>query len=334
MNIDLKMIYAILERFEMAGEVHQIIDYIHYIHEEDEEVKLIFKVEFTNRNPIVIKILKEKEHPFDKIESQSRFSEYLRSKGIWTPKRYLCEGKYCLIYHWQGMDLAVTVEDYLGEEIKKINFPLAYSIGELLGRMHRITEEGQCEIGTSTIFDLFGYNELSGYETFQKLGTVSQIDAVLYKKINDLYKAKMANIQRMWHQLPRFATQGDLSINNLTYAHGEVGVFDYNIAGDERLVADMVLEGLLVANEMDLDDQLTNQDRLKLFEKFYNGYMKERPLSVQEQAVVEDIFIVSSAMWFTKIKYHEDALENLVARHAYDQVQEKLQEIYNALQGK
>lgn len=44
-----------------------------------------------------------------------------------------------------------------------------------------------------------------------------------------------------------------------------------NIAGDETLVGDMVLEGLLTANEMDLSNGLTDKDRPELFRWFFKG---------------------------------------------------------------
>jgi len=40
------------------------------------------------------------------------------------------------------MCLDVTVEDYLGEEIKTIDFKLAYKIGQLVAKIHYISERG------------------------------------------------------------------------------------------------------------------------------------------------------------------------------------------------
>lgn len=72
-----------------------------------------------------------------------------------------------------------------------------------------------------------------------------------------------------WEGLPRYATQGDISINNLSFVGEELAIFDYNIAGDETLVGDMVLERLLVANEMDLSNGLADRDRPELFNCFF-----------------------------------------------------------------
>ena len=65
-----------------------------------------------------------------------------------------------------------------------------------------------------------------------------------------------------------------MSIVLLSTIGEELGIFDYNIAGDETLVGDMVLEGLLTANEMDLAEGLSDTERIELFRSFYNGSIR------------------------------------------------------------
>ncbi|CAM3064325.1 hypothetical protein FITA111629_01425 [Filibacter tadaridae] len=331
MNIGLEKINEVLTLYNIKGQVSNLYDFIHYCDDKNTEIKIITKVEFTNRNPLVVKFVRENDHPSQIIESQSVFSEYLRDKGILTPKRYVSEGKYSLNYKLNNLDVDITVEDYLGEEIKAIDFNLAYMLGQLLGKIHRISENGNCLIGNSTIFDFLGYNEVSGYNAFLELGEVEKIDPVMHQEIKDLYLEKLEKVKSSWSKLPRFATQGDVSINNLSYIGGTIGIFDYNIAGDEVLVGDMVLEGLLTANEMDLSGGLTDNDRTELFKHFFKGYITERPLSDDEKTVLSDIYSISSALWFTKIKYNENSLEMLVERKEADKVGELLQEIYDTL---
>ena len=59
-----------------------------------------------------------------------------------------------------------------------------------MGKIHRISENGNCLIGNSTIFDLLGYNEVSGYNTFRELGEDGTIDTEMYRKIKELYTKK------------------------------------------------------------------------------------------------------------------------------------------------
>ncbi|MPM79828.1 hypothetical protein SDC9_126870 [bioreactor metagenome] len=331
MNIELTNIIEVLNLYKLTTEVSNYNFFINGYDNETCELKIIVKVEFLNGNPLVVKFVKEDHHPYNVIESQSVFSEYLRSHGILTPKRYMTNGKYCNKYKLNNLLLDVSVEDYLGEEIKAIDFKIAYKIGALMGRIHRISESGNCHICNDTIFNVIGYNEVIGYKHFLKLGEDGKVNSSMYKMIQSLYNTKLERIKSLWSNLPRYATQGDISINNLTYIGGEIGIFDYNIAGDETLIGDMVLEGLLVANEMDLSIELSENDRTELFKHFLNGYVNERPLTENEKAVLCDIYSISSAMWFTKIKHNENSLTKLLEREDSEKIDSLLHEIYNTL---
>lgn len=331
MNIELKNLMEVLTLYNITEEISNFNFFINGYNDKTSEIKVIIKVEFLNKNPLVVKFVRENDHPHNIIETQSVFSEYLRSHGILTPKRYMSGGCYCRKYELNNIFIDVTVEDYLGEEIKTIDLKLTYKIGQLMAKIHKISEEGNCHIGSNTIFNVIGYNEVSGFNSFLELGEGGKIDSVLYQRIKTLYISKLEKIKLSWAKLPRYATQGDISINNLSFVGDEIGIFDYNIAGDETLVGDMVLEGLLTANEMDLSNGMTDKDRPELFKWFLKGYINERPLTEDEKDALSEIYSTSSALWFTKIKYDEDSLTKLVERNEYDKVDLLLQEIYNIL---
>lgn len=331
MNIQLKNLIDVLAVYNITELISNFSFFSNTYNDKTSEMKAIIKVEFFDRNPLVVKFVRENNHPHNIIENQSIFSEYLRSQGILTPKRYMSESEYCIRHELNNILFDVTVEDYFGVEIKTIDFKLAYMIGQLMGKIHRISEKGNCHIGSGTIFNVVGYNEVSGFNSFFELGEGSKIDPVMYRKIKTLYIAKLEKIKSSWAKLPRYATQGDISINNLSFVGENIGIFDYNIAGDETLVGDMVLEGLLTANEMDLSNGLTDKDHTELFKCFYMGYIKERHLTDDEKNIFSDIYSISSALWFTKIKYNENSLTKLVERNEYDKVDLILQEIFDTL---
>ena len=330
-NIDRNNLLEVLSMYNINEQISDFSFFINWYDNNASEMKVITKVTFSDRMPLVIKFVNEKKHPPKIIENQSIFSEHLRSQGILTPKRYMSNKKYCIKYELNNMPVYVTVEDYFGDEIKTIDFNLAFKIGQLLARIHRISQKGKCHIGAGTIFNVTGYNEVSGYDCFTELGEAEKIDSVMYQKIKSLYQRKLDKINEVWDKLPKSATQGDISINNLTLVGDEIGIFDYNIAGDETLVGDMVLEGLLTANEMDLSDGLTDKDRPKLFKCFFRGYVNERQLTEKEMSIFNEIYSISSALWFTKIKYNEDSLAKLVERNEHQKVNSLLQEIYDPM---
>lgn len=308
MDIQLENLIDVLALYNINEQIYDYKFFINMYDEETLEMKVIVKVEFINRRPLVVKFVKENNHPGNIIQKQSAFSEYLRQQGILTPKRYMSGESYCIKFQFHNLILDVTVEDYFGDEIKTIDFKLAYKIGKLMAKIHSISEKGKCQIGSSTIFNVVGYNEVSGFDSLVKLGESVKIDSALYEKIKKIYNEKLEKIKLSWNKLPKCATQGDLSINNLTYVGEEIGIFDYNIAGDETMIGDMVLEGLLIANEMDLAEGLSETDYPELFRCFFNGYTVERPLTCDEKNVLNDIYAISSGLWFTKILYKENSL--------------------------
>jgi Ser/Thr protein kinase RdoA (MazF antagonist) len=328
MKIELKDIINVLSLYNINSTITGYHFFMNGYNEKTLEVKVIAKAEFSDRNALVVKFVRENNHSNNIIEEQSRFSEHLRNYGVLTPKRYKIGDKYCNIYHIDGLTLDVTVEDYIGEEIKVINNELAYKIGQLMGANHCIAEKDNLHINADTIFNVVGYNEVSGYNDFIKLGNNNLIEKSIFDEICTIYEKKLNKIKTVWADLPKYATQGDYSINNLTYIGNELGIFDYNIAGDATLIGDMILEGLLTANEMDLADGLIESDRLELFKSFVKGYIIKRPLSEQEKHIFNDIYTISQALWSSKIIYSDNLLEKLIENNEIEKVTELLQKIY------
>ncbi|MCM3784935.1 hypothetical protein M3231_18355 [Neobacillus mesonae] len=332
MKIELQHIKEVLSLFQIQSHIIRTNYFIEQYKESPSfRVKVILRAEFADHPSVVIKFIQQEEHPRWKIEQQSVFSEHMRVNGILTPKRYKSGESYCIPYELDHFSLDVTVEEYLGEEIKTIDEEVTGKIGQLMAQMHSIAEKNKCHIEADSIFNVTGYNEVSGYERFKELGEAGHFNSERYEKIIKLYESRMDKIKEKWPDLPRYATQGDYSINNLTMKDGVMGIFDYNIAGDETLAGDMVVEGLLIANEMDLAPGLCASDRPRLFEAFYKGYIKVRQLSNLEQEVVNDIYAVAASMWFTKIRYEEDSLEFLVERKETEKIESILDEMLKTL---
>jgi hypothetical protein len=122
MNIELEDLIDVLALYNIT---EQISDFKFFINSYDDitlEMKVITQIDFVNRNPLVVKFVREDRHHHDIIEKQSKFSEYLRDQGILTAKRYMSGDCYCIKYKLNDICLDVTVEDYLGEEVKTIDF--------------------------------------------------------------------------------------------------------------------------------------------------------------------------------------------------------------------
>ena len=314
-----KEIRLILQLYGLDTDFSEQKEYISY-HGEDGDglVKVILSVLLENGQRVVMKILHEEDDLLAdraKIEKQSAFSECMREKGILTPKRYMAKGAYCHEYTYDGLPCNVTVEDWCGEEIMEINTDICYKIGELMARMHILSMENKCEIGCGTLFSAAYWND--SFEEFCEIGKNENLDQTIVNQIKKLHDEKLEAIRAVWDRLPKAAVQGDISINNLVYGEKELTVFDYNNAGDEVLISDLVMEGLLTAYEMDLPEGAEQSCREHFFPALLDGYLSIRTLSEEEAETAWIVYTLYHALWFSRVVYNEDSLEKLVQRGEY-----------------
>lgn len=302
------------------------IDYIDERTDDADYAKHILKATFDSRPPLVMKFTHELPH--DVIERQSRFAEHLRARGIPTPRRYLCGEAYCAAACAGGLALDVTVEDWCGEELKRLDFHTARLIGALMARIHRISLEDGCRIGAATLFSAAEKNDVNRYDRFEKLCEDEHLDSSLARRICALYWEKMARLSEKWPTLPVCAVQGDVSINNLHLGSNGLVIFDFNNAGDVVPVSDAILEGLLTAYEMDLAAGLDDTDRPGLFLAFIQGYRTVRAFTPEELGAAWDIYTLYNGLWFTRITYAENSLEELLRRGEYGQANHLLSSIH------
>lgn len=332
MDIGVKDISKVLFFYNINYDVVNHNFFINGFDEKTLEAKFVIKADLSNSQSFVVKFIRQNMNPHDVIEKQSRFSEHLRSRGILVPKRYKNNGVFCSTCSLNGLMFDVTVEDYVGEEIKFIDNNLVYKVGQLMARNHCIAEEDKLLINASTLFDAVGHNEVSGYNDLVRLKNEGLINQKIFNDINSVYEKKINRLKTLWGVLPKYATQGDYSLNNLTFIGNELGVFDFNNAGDETLIGDMILEGLLVAYEHDdLASDLADGDKLNLFRSFVNGYISQRPLSDKEKYAFNDIYAIAKGMWFSRILYNDDSLEKLLKNHEHEKAEVLLQKIYQDL---
>ncbi len=322
------VIKSILELYGSDTSFSEQKEYINYNGQYgDNLVKVILSVLPESGKRVVIKILHEQDNLPDertKIEKQSAFSELMRQNGIITPRRYTANGRYCNEYIYNGLPCNVTVEDWCGEEITEINTEISYKIGELMARMHIISLERKCELGFGTLFSAAYWNDVDAFPQFCEICKNEHLDQATAEQIKKLHDEKVETIRAIWDRLPRSAVQGDISINNLVYGENGLTVFDYNNAGDEVLISDLVLEGLLTAYEMDLPEGADQSCREKFFPAFLSGYLSVRKLSGEEADTAWIIYTLYHSMWFSRIINNEDSLEKLVKKEDYTSANRRL----------
>ena len=115
----------------------------HYYEKDDpgsKQVRLIIRADLMDGSSLVLRFKNEDDAPQDIIEAQSRFAVLLYEQGIETPKTYSYSGHYANSYSFNGYDVIVTVENFVDGEIKVVDPKTAGDTGELLARMHSISE--------------------------------------------------------------------------------------------------------------------------------------------------------------------------------------------------
>lgn len=326
------VIRSILATYGLEMRFSEQKEYIRYHGERgDKLIKVILSVLLENGKRVVIKILRENEDLLkdrNKIEKQSKFSECMRRHGIKTPMRYRANGRYCNEYVYHELPCNVTIEDWAGEEIREITPEIAYKIGELMARMHGLSLENQCEIGCGTLFSAAYWNDVDAFPKFCELGKNENLDQMIVEGMKKLREKKLAELRSVWDRLPKASVQGDISINNLVYGEKELTVFDYNNAGDEVLISDLVMEGLLTAYEMDLPEGVDKRCRGQLFLALLKGYLSVRKLSEEESKTAWTIYTLYHSLWFTRVTYNDDSLEKLIEKEEYGEANRLLAQMF------
>ena len=335
-TVETEVIEKVLKLYGFDAAITEQKSYINKM-EENVWVKLIFRVTLKNGKMLVIKLLREDEEDdlvteMRKVENQSCFSELMRSHGIKTPARYQANGKYCNEFSYHELPCMVTVEDWCGEEITEITTDIACQIGELMARMHQISLDNKSEIGHRTLFSAAYWNDVDCFPEFCEITKDERLDQAAVAQIKALRDKKLEGIRAVWETLPKAAVQGDISINNLVHSEDGLIVFDYNNAGDEVLISDLVMEGLLTAYEMELPDGAPASYREQIFPALLKGYLSVRSLSEAERNTAWEIYTLYHGLWFTRIVYSDDSLDSLVKKGDYEAANHLLKQILADMQ--
>jgi Ser/Thr protein kinase RdoA (MazF antagonist) len=304
-----------LARFGIRDEITGITPHIQYngLSSQPPAYKLVAALAFAGRKPLIVKYVKEKRTNTAYLREQYQLSSLFLRHGIPTARRLMTpdhQDHVAVIY--QGQELLLTLEEDIGPEIPLATLALCQQAGSLLGRMHRavIQENFHMKEGR-VIFDWMRNSDVDAGKKLMDL-LASHGRHQEHEAVRACYEARRALLRARWGNLPHYAVQGDLSINNLTRgAQGELMVFDYNCAGEAPLLSDAVLQALFFAREMPYDDFSSHDER---FTAFFSAYQAQRPLTAIEIGLWKPLYQAADAFWFTRYVYGDDTLDNQLAQ--------------------
>lgn len=305
-------INSILRDYHIDAVCSSFSELQRYHYEEDDpasrQVRLIVKAELEDGRSLVLRFKYEEDAPKDVIEAQSRFAALLYEHGIETPKTYVSDGLFARMYSIGGYDVVVTVEDFKPGEIRTVDPQTAKDTGELLARMHNITEANDFHVDCEVLFDPLAPNDLFFYEAFVKRKErLLGIDSGLYNSIVKKHDELISRIAPLGKET-RFAVQGDISDCNLyRTADGRIGVFDFNRCGDNSLFFDAVMQAVFESRLMDYPEELDGHQEKIVFLSFLEGYQQARPFTAEQKEAFPYLYALITAFWGVDMKWADNS---------------------------
>lgn len=336
LNVKMEQIGGILKDFLITSNIKSVIELQRDNYEEygpnSKEVRLILKVEFIDHAPIVIRFRKEANMTIELIEAQSNFAYLLQKNGIETPALYMVDGHFAKWYSIDEYDVIVTVEQFVENEITCVDTSVAESTGELLAKMHNISEKNNCHVCAKVLFDPMTRNDLFGFEEFKSLeDRLIAVDPDLYKNITDKYDEYMKIISAVGGE-PRFAVQGDISLCNTYIANdGKIGIFDFNWCGDNNLYFDAIMQAIFEAWLMDYPESYGGDHEALILPAFLKGYNRKRPFTKHQKEIYPYLYSIINAFELGRIRYDDNSLWNAVKNEDNKAIVIWLKEIYKRI---
>lgn len=314
-NIDFQDVEQILYDYHIDSKVKQISELQRYYYErnnpESKEVRLITKIELEDALALVIRFKNESDVTIELIENQSQFAAMMRKRGINTPYQYQTDGKFAKWYNIGGYDVIVTVEQFVENEIKIVDAATAKKTGELLAKMHTISEDNNIHIDNDVLFNPFTDNDLFDFRTFATLESVLEDeDKIIFDNIINTYNMYM-DILTPLKNYPKYAVQGDISDCNLYLScNGDIGIFDFNRSGDNILYCDAVMQAVFEARLMDYPEDKGSDFEEEILTAFLEGYSSVRAFSIEEERWYPYLCAIIDAFWSADIRWNKDSLLN------------------------
>lgn len=292
-----------LPMFGVKGALADTLEFINMDVEIDGErqIRVITAAETDEGKVVVFKLVHEPMFHKELIESQIEFSQKLRVAGLNTTYQFKAEGSYVLDVVLEGMNCCLTCEEYIGSRPDHLSAVLEYEIGKVLGESHRLSEKLNLEVGFSRL-----YHEVMRKSSYRKVwnSTCSEwVDPQWIEQMTEIHDGLMEEIQAEFTSLPKAAVQGDVyGVNNVAVTdEGELAIFDYNLAGDEVLVADFLLSWYRTIGDMNMHTFINEETVDLMWNAFSTGYLKSRPLSKEEYQIGNKLSAVLGLIYLTKL---------------------------------
>lgn len=298
MYLDIEQAQKILESYQVMEEIRGLEELVNidYIQQEVRVVKYYSRI----RTAGEAYILKLSHLPMCKdlvLEKQAVLSQRYREEGIATPKCYVCNGKYGSLHVVDGTEMFVLLEEDAGMPLEVFSQETVCQVAAILGKIHAISWENKWIFRKGSLYREVESGNTEYLRLWQKSGT-DRLPQELLQLFLEKYEKHIKQMKQQWKELPIATVQGDLYWMNLMKKGDKLMVIDYDRAGDEVLLSDLLSVWFRLIFDPVVNQKFVGEKNMDtLWNDFLCAYEKERPLLACEKEALEHQYFVFGAVY-------------------------------------
>lgn len=267
--------------------------------ERNGEYRHIYKIN-SHMHSWICRISNEENYPSQLVEKQSEFAMLLYQNGVITAKKRRSRGHYCLEYFWKDTRVRIILEEFLGEDFSNLTKNTFSDFGRILGQIHRISEESGMKIGTSYVSEALCHNK-ARFKSILGKAKPCFPDLEELKTLADIHDGLAENLGKDWNELPKGAVHGDLGLyNNFIDTKEGLGIIDFNLAGDEAYIGDVLSSFFASIHKYSWHEKLQYVDKEKAYMDFLASYCTQRVFKECEKKYFSKISALFDGIFFFK----------------------------------
>lgn len=225
---------------------------------------------------------------------------------------YIHTGELMYTADWEGFIFTLETALIEGEGIQQLNDIHIQSIAENLAKQHKHCLQHNILLNKPTSWAMFGGNQTDALGDYDE-NELSFLDFkrafsdyAQFAEIEQMYLDYRKQLKALWPKLPTAATQGDFCYYNMLFKDGQlVGLFDFNLAGDEVYINECLAVGIFLCWHTPYEGKLNGEERFELFMRTYESV---RPLTAIELQAKPLLFRVIRAFRFDRV---EEGIANI-----------------------
>ena len=278
------------------------IDLLQYYYTEN-KICMVILAETVFHNSYVIKILDKNSVSVAQEELQSAFSELLRTHGLYlcVPQKYKSNNNvYGTIINFYSHPFYVTVEEYFGKDVKVITPQSTAALGALLAKIHSISMKCNCHLPYGATYHALTEKRVS-MQTIWKNANQFNLHDELFSRITSIHHKQIDRLAQIWKDLPYGAVHGDLGLTSNLMLHRQgFGVIDFNLAGDEIFLSDLLITWYSSRYNVNTVMMLSTQTLLCLKKIFFDSYLENRSFTENEKIHFKEMACILNGIYFNR----------------------------------